>query len=250
MRVIEWASPPGASTPAAVLPPDPPVAPVEAYGPWQWARTWGRASGRLGAEAFTVRPDGQVQCPAGARLWPLETRQETLDTQRRIFGAREADCRGCLLRTTCLGRGASGQRARRVSMWRRRTVSPVVLTSPPTRHAALTWKDVPGRRLRRTWSTHWQRQAVAITGLPRRLSPPPRPPRAARAHRRLGWDERWGRNARAPLRLATMHVAGVSPAVLEVLSEGVSPRGCTSAVNILEEPRQRMGNVDGHSPVP
>ncbi len=90
----------------------------------------------------------------------------------------------------------------------------------PTLDAAKTWRDVAARRLRRTWSTHWQRQAVAITGLPLRLPPLPRPPRAARAHRRLGWDERLGRNARAPLRLATIHVAGVCPALLEVLSEG------------------------------
>ena len=223
VRAIEWAPPQTASTPNAVLPRDLPLEPVEPYGPWQWARTWGRASGRLGAETFTVRADGQIQCPAGALLWPTETRQETTDTQRRIFGASAADCRGCALRTTCLGRGASGQRARRVSMWRRRTVSPVVTTSPPTLHAAMTWKDVPGRRLRRTWCTHWQRQAVTITELPPRLPPLLRPPRAARAHRRLSWDERLGRNTRAPLRLATMHVAGVSPALLEVLNEANQP---------------------------
>jgi hypothetical protein len=223
IRAIEWAAPQVASTPTAVRPPDPPVAPAEPYGPWQWARTWGRASGRLGAEAFTVRMDGQVHCPAGALLWPLETRQETADTQRRIFGASRADCRGCAVRTTCLGRGASGERARRVSQWRRRVVSTVVTTRPPTLHAAMTWRDVPGRRLRRTWSSHWQRQAVTITELPRRLPPLPRPPRAARAHRRLGWNERLARNACAPLRLATIHVAGVPQLLVELLSEGGKP---------------------------
>ncbi len=220
VRAIEWAPPRTASPTPVAVPLD---QPAETYGPWQWARAWGRASGRLGAEAFTLRADGQLQCPAGALLWPTETRQETADTQRRIFGARATDCRGCAVRTTCLGRGASGERPRRVSQWRRRAPSAVVPTRPPTRHAAMTWKDMPGRRLRRTWSTHWQRQAVMITGLPPRLPPLPRPPRAARAHRRLSWDERLARNARAPLRLATIHVAGVSLALLELLSEGGEP---------------------------
>src|SRR5262249_43095536 len=44
-----------------------------------------------------------------------------------------------------------------------------------TFHAAMTWQDMPGRRLRRTWSTYWQRQAVTITELPARLPALPRP---------------------------------------------------------------------------
>jgi hypothetical protein len=219
-RAIEWAAPQVASSPPVVVPRD---APAETYGPWQWARAWGRASGRLGAEAFTLRADGLLQCPAGALLWPTETRQETADTQRRIFGASATDCRSCAMHTTCLGRGATGQRARRVSQWRRRAVATAVTTSPPTLHAAMTWRDVPGRRLRRTWSTHWQRQAVTITELPLRLPPLPRPPRAARAHRRLGWDERFGRNACAPLGLTTIHVADVCPALVKTLSQRSEP---------------------------
>jgi hypothetical protein len=218
VRAIEWAPPQAASTAALDIRCDPLA---EEYGPWQWARTWGRATGRLGAEAFTLRADGQVQCPAGALLWPTETRQETADTQRRIFGASAADCRRCALRAACLGRGASGQRARRVSQWRRRAVAaPLVTTPPPTLHAAMTWRDVAGRRLRRTWSTHWQRQSVTIMELPLRLPALPRPARAARAHRRLGWDERLARNACVPLQLATIHVAGVPQLLVEMLGEG------------------------------
>jgi hypothetical protein len=213
---IEWAPAQTTAPPPVAVPLD---QPAEEYGPWQWARAWGRATGRLGADAFTLRADGQLQCPAGALLWPTETRQESAQTQRRIFGASATDCRSCAARTKCLGQGASGQRARRVSMWRRRTTSAVVTTRPPTLHAAMTWQDVPGRRLRRTWSSHWQRQAVTITTLPLCLPSLPRPARAARAHRRLGWDERFARNARAPLPLATIHVSGVRPALVEVLSE-------------------------------
>jgi hypothetical protein len=220
VRSIEWAPPRTASSPPLAVLPD---QPAEEYGPWQWARAWGRAAGRLGAEAFTLHADGQVQCPAGALLWPTETRQETADMQRRIFSAREVDCRACTLRMACLGRGASGQRARRVSARRRRAVPVLVTTSLPMRHEAMTWTDVAGRRLRRRWTTHWQQQAVTITDLSPRRAPSARPPRAARAHRRLAWDERVSRNACAPLRLATMHVAGVPQVLVAVLSEGDQP---------------------------
>jgi hypothetical protein len=67
--------------------------------------------------------------------------------------------------------------------------------------------------------THWRSQAVTSGMLPPGAQLPWRPPRAARAQRRVGWDERLGRTARAPLRLATMHVAGVPPALVAVLSE-------------------------------
>jgi hypothetical protein len=56
--------------------------------------------------------------------------------------------------------------------------------------------------------------------------PLPRPPRAARAHRRLARDERLGRNACASRQLATVHVAGVSPALLAVLSEQGETKLC------------------------
>jgi hypothetical protein len=220
VRSIEWAPPQTASPPPVAAPLDPPA---QEYGPWQWARQWGRAVGRLGADAFPLRADGQVQCPSGALLWPTETRQETADTQRRVWSARATDCRGCALREACFGRGASGKRARRVSARRRRIIPMVVTTNLPSQHAAMTWTDVAGRRLRRTWMTHWQHQAVTIKCLPPRLAPLARRPRAARAHRRLGWDERFGRNARAPLRLATMHVAGVPQLLVEMLSEGDKP---------------------------
>jgi hypothetical protein len=220
VRSIEWAPAPTAAPPPVAVPLD---QPAETYGPWQWARQWGRAAGRLGANTFTLRADGQVQCPAGAVLWPTATRQETADTQRRICSARATDCRRCAMRTACLGRGVSGERARRVSARRRRLVPMEVTTHLPTRPAAMTWTDGAGRRRRRTWMMHWQRQAVTITVLPSPLAPLAPPPRAARAHRRWGWDERFSRNACAPLRLATIHVAGVPQLLVEILSAGGKP---------------------------
>jgi hypothetical protein len=43
-------------------------------GPWQWARPFGGAPGRFGAQSFTLQDNGMLRCPAGARLWLREMR--------------------------------------------------------------------------------------------------------------------------------------------------------------------------------
>ncbi len=48
LRQMEWA-PPKEAPPVLLPVEDPP----EEYGPWQWAASFGRATGRFGAEAFT-----------------------------------------------------------------------------------------------------------------------------------------------------------------------------------------------------
>jgi hypothetical protein len=196
---------------------------AEEYGPLEWAQPRGRAKGGFGAEAFILRDDGMLQCPAGRLLWLSETRQESATTQRLIYVARDQDCASCTLRTSCLSQSASGKRARRVRARRRRHASPITTVSCSLGERAMHWQDVAGRRLRRNWMTYWRSQAVTIGLLPPGAQLPARPPRTARAHGRLGWDERLGRNACAPLRLATIHVAGVGAALLVVLSEGASP---------------------------
>jgi hypothetical protein len=63
---------------------------------------------------------------------------------------------------------------------------------------ATRWKDVAGRTLRRTWTTHWRRQHVEVLPLaevPKSVSPPARSPRAVRSHRRWSWHDRLARNA-------------------------------------------------------
>src|SRR5262249_27793072 len=80
---------------------------------------------------------------------------------------------------------------------------------------------------------HWQQQAVTITDLSPRQAPLARPPRAARAHGRLAWDERFSRNACAPLHLATMPVAGVPQVLVAVLSEGDQPATPYAAMHPL-----------------
>jgi Transposase DDE domain len=221
VRSMEWAP----SLPATAV--DLPVAmkatsdeTTAEYGPLEWAQPRGRAKGSFGAEAFTLREDGMLQCPAGKLLWLSETRQESATTQRLIYVARDQDCASCAVRDSCVSQSASGKRGRRVSARRRRRAPPVTTVACSLGEHAMYWQDVAGRRLRRVWMTHWRSQVVTIGMLPPGVPHPAQPPRAARGHRRLGWDERLGRNARAPLRLATIHVAGVCPALLEVLSEG------------------------------
>ncbi len=68
-REIEWA-PPKEAPPYLVAEENPP----EEYGPWPWAAAFGRATGRFGADAFTLQVDGKLRCPAGASLWLSEVR--------------------------------------------------------------------------------------------------------------------------------------------------------------------------------
>jgi hypothetical protein len=212
LRSLEWAPPSDAPAQFVAVP-----APHEepTYGPLEWARPHG---GRLGAEAFPLQDDGTLRCPTGVRLWQSETRQENAFTQRLIFVASDEDCAPCPLRATCLGRTASGKRGRRVSAVRHQQIGSVLLMPLPGIAAeAMLWKDVAGRQLRRSWMTHWRQQTVTIALLPAGVFLPPRPPRAARSHRRLSWQERLGRNARAPLLLSTIQVTGVAQQVLDLV---------------------------------
>ena len=98
----------------------------------------------------------------------------------------------------CLAPGAKGNRARRVSAVRRLLPPPSSVERKPVMLGPMRWGDVAGRALRRTWTAHWRRQYVevlALADMPKSVSPPPRPPRAMRSHRRWSWPDRLARNA-------------------------------------------------------
>jgi hypothetical protein len=214
LREMEWA-PPHPQTDASQAIAEPAPGEEPAYGPLEWARV---RAGRLGAEAFVLQDDGTLRCPQGVELWLSEIRQEDAFTQRLVFAARDADCAACPRRSACLGRTASGTRGRRVSAVRHWRITEVVLhPRPVVAEAAIRWNDVAGRQLRRSWMTHWRQQTVTLDSLPPNLSPPTRPPRAARSHRRLSWPERLGRNARGPLLVTSIQVTGVAQLVLDFL---------------------------------
>jgi hypothetical protein len=124
---------------------------AQEYGPWQWARAFGAATGRFGAEAFSLQDNGMLRCPAGANLWLSEVRQENAFTQRAVYVASQTDCPQCELRGQCLGRGAKGNRARRVSAVRRLLPGSSSVQPNPHLLAAIRWVDGAGRALRRTW---------------------------------------------------------------------------------------------------
>jgi hypothetical protein len=212
LREIEWAPPKEA--PAFLLVEE---NPQEEYGPWQWAAACGRATGRFGAEAFTMQEDGKLRCPAGANLWLSEVRQENAFTQRAVYLAYQTDCQPCALREQCLASGAKGGRARRVSAVRRLLPVPSsVVERKPILLGSMRWVDVAGRALRRTWTTHWRKQYVEILPLadmPQNVSPPARPPRAVRSHHRWSWQDRLACNAWSGPPQQRITVAGV-PAFL------------------------------------
>jgi hypothetical protein len=233
LRQMEWA-PPSTGPTQRLAEPAPQEEPE--YGPLEWARAWG---GRLGAEAFPLQADGMLLCPHGIRLWPSEMRQVNAFTQRLICVAKDADCAPCPLRVACLGRTASGKRGRRVSAVRHRRISQVIVhPRPAVADAAIWWNDVAGRQLRRSWMTHWRQQTVTLGALPASLSPPVRPPRAARSHRRLSWPERLGRNARGPFLVTSIQVTGVPRQVLALLTpqEYAQSSLCISASHTLWPP--------------
>jgi len=216
LRAMEWAPP---IAPVARMVAVPTQEEEPTYGPIEWARAWGRAHDRMGAAAFTLREDGLLQCPTDHLLWLSEIRQETPTSQRLVYMAQDDDCADCSLRAACLGRSASGKRGRRVSARRQQMVTAVTLVPYPLAGTeAMLWRDVAGRHLRRTWMTFWRRQTVTLVPLPTRGPTPPRPPRAARAHVRLRWDERMARNARSSPCLTTIHVSGVASSLIALLS--------------------------------
>ncbi|GHO62883.1 hypothetical protein KSC_017750 [Ktedonobacter sp. SOSP1-52] len=215
LREIEWASP--KKTPPVLLTIE---KPVEEYGPWEWAAAFGRATGHFGADAFTLQEDGKLRCPAGASLWLSEVRQENAFTQRAVYLAYQIDCQRCSLREQCLAKGAKGDRARRISAVRRLLPPPAsaACEQEPLLLGPIRWVDVAGRALRRTWTTHWQSQHAEIIPLvecPKRVSPPPHPPRAVRSHYRWSWPNRLARNAWWGPPQLCVTVAGV-PAVLAI----------------------------------
>jgi hypothetical protein len=193
LREIEWAPPKERPPLVSVSQPM-----HEEYGPWQPAGDAGRGRDRLTGEAFSLQEDGTLRCPAGASLWLSELRQENTFTQRAVYVAPLENCQQCQLREQCLGRGARGNRARRVSAVRRLRPAPCSVEPKPGVLAATRWVAVAGRALRRCWTAHWRRQQVEVSALahiPKAVSPPPRSPRAIRSHRRWSWQDRLARNA-------------------------------------------------------
>jgi hypothetical protein len=193
LREIEWAPPKERPPLCSVSQPL-----QEEYGPWQPAGDAGRGRDRMTGEAFILQEDGTLRCPAGASLWLSELRQENTFTQRAVYLAPLENCQECKLREQCLGRGARGNRARRVSAVRRLLPAPCSFEPKPGVLAATRWVDVAGRALRRGWTAHWRRQHVEVITLaeiPKGVSPPPRSPRAIRSHRRWSWHDRLARNA-------------------------------------------------------
>jgi len=138
--------------------------------------------------------------------------------ERAVYVASQTDCPHCELREQCLGRGAKGNRARRVSAVRRLLPTAAEVSRRSIVLGLIRWVDVAGRALRRTWINHWRSQYVEVLPLaeiPKHASSPPRPPRSVRSHHRWRWQDRLACNAWWGPPQLRLTIAGV-PAFLAV----------------------------------
>jgi hypothetical protein len=167
------------------------AAPAQGYGPQASAQHW--KQGRFSGQDFPLHPDGTLRCPAGKALTPTEQRREPDGTLRVLYAARIRDCRPCRLRERCQWQGRNTSKPRRVSV----LLHPLAVASAP-----LLWQDWSRRTQRRACMSLVRSQRVEIQVEPDRSPAPESLPvplsRAQRAHWRLAWEERLGRNARAP----------------------------------------------------
>lgn len=238
----EWAvpAPPSATAPAqdtavAAVPVEEET--VNLYGPPEPARTWAKARGRFAGHDFPLHEDGTLECPAGKTLRLRERRTLTTGDLRLLYMAKATDCQRCPLTPQCLGRGASGEYPRRVSVVRRllgRQPRPQCPPEQMSEHAppvvgeqgqgALLWGALSGRGIRRRFVALLRRQTLTMTRVPPAAPPPgleaaPRRwTRAERAHRRLSWADRLTRNAsaaRTPAYAVTLF--GINPALAAYL---------------------------------
>src|SRR5712692_8155783 len=166
-------------------------APSSGYGPPTLAAPW--KAGRLSGQDFVLQPDGTLRCPAKQALSATEQRREADGSLRLVYAARISQCRGCPLREQCQWHGRQTTKPRRVS---------VLLHPRQVGTAPLLWKDWSRRQHRRACMGLLRTQRVEVT-LPQATPLEPHSPqvilsRAQRAHYRLSWEERLGRNARAP----------------------------------------------------
>jgi len=178
------------------------------YGPPHWA---GRSfTGGFPGSAFTLQPDGTLRCPADRPLYAQERRSERNGSLRVLYAGRIAHCRACPLRAQCQEH-PSTKKPRRVSavFW---PIPPDPLSAPPSPplppsptlppSAPLLWRDWPRRHLRRHWLQLIRRETVLLSWEPASLREPLSEngeallTREQRAHYRLSWSERLGRNAR------------------------------------------------------
>lgn len=199
VRTTEFAPAlPAAPAQAANSPP-----PAQGYGPVERALPWKR--GRFSGPDFALQPDGTLRCPAGQSLSAHERRREADGSLRVVYAASIRSCRPCPLREQCQWQGQATAKPRQVSM----LFHPLVSAAAP-----LLWRD-GSRRTQRRACLHLVRgqRAEVQVALGRALSPSTQLvplSRAQRAHWRLSWAERLGRNARAPTAgRVTIHLFGI-----------------------------------------
>ena len=164
--------------------------PAQGYGPVVEALPW--KAGRFSGRDFVLQPDGMLRCPAGQSLRAHERRREADGSLRVVYAASIRSCRPCPLRDQCQWQGSATAKPRQVSL----LLHPLAVGSAP-----LLWRDW-SRRLHRRACMQLRYQRLEVQMESGSSASPPLSPaplsRAQRAHYRLGWQERFARNARVP----------------------------------------------------
>ncbi len=164
------------------------AAPASGYAPPATATSW--KAGRFSGQDFSLQPDGTLRCPAKQTLLPHEHRREADGGLRVVYGASIRSCRSCPLREQCQWNGHATAKSRQVSV----LLHPLAVGKEP-----LLWQDW-SRRFHRRACMHLLRHQRVEVQVPSPDAPPPAISaplsRAERAHARLPWNARLGRNAR------------------------------------------------------
>jgi len=153
-----------------------------------------------------------------------------------LFGINSRTCQQCPLKRQCLADGSKGTGGRRITVIRKKLPCPPTESYPvaqpqlipvshptaqPTR--SVVWLDFPATRLRRDFTHQLQQHQILITAIGKSIGmaqqTTPLISRNQRAHRRLTWVERFGRNARVQMGVHwQVKLFGISSAVLEWLN--------------------------------
>ncbi|KPQ30853.1 MAG: hypothetical protein HLUCCA11_24520 [Phormidesmis priestleyi Ana] len=196
---------------------------------------------QLTDKTFKIIDECSIECPAGHRMEPQESRHDEWGDLQILFGVKATTCRDCSLMSQCHAKHSKNTQGRRLTVTRNRLPSPpqspdqadIVIQakgrpSPSLGTEPLLWIDLPATALRRQLKGNLERQQLDIQSMAT-LAASADPAqtlftRHQRAHRRLSWKQRLNRNRLRGKQTICWKVQlfGISPTLAQFLK-------CTSS---------------------